>query len=550
MVLGGIWKNERGAVSVIAAASMAMLLASAALAVDLGSIYLHSRKLQGAADLAAIAAASNLARGTAAAETTAHANGFTKDLNTVVTTGHWANDPNVAPAARFTAGVADPDAARVTLTSQAPLYFAQAILGRSSVPVTRTATAARADLASFSIGSRLASLNGGVANALVSALLGGQVNLTVMDYNGLANADVDVLTYVKALRTRANLGLASFDEALDTDIALPTALAALGDVLTASGDAAAAQSVNKIAAAADVSRKVKVSALLDLGPYAHQSHVVGINSAKVKVSAMDLAGAVLSLGQGGRQVKLDLGASVPGLADIDVWLAIGERPANSPWIAITDKNTVIVRTAQTRLYVEANVGGSGALAALGIAQVKLPLLVEVASAEAKLSSLSCANGTVSLAVAPSVGKLAIAEINTAKLNDFKTPLTQKAATLVSIPLVKVTGQANVDLGGAQWKTVNFSRTDIDAGTIKSVSTSNIVSHTVSTLLGDLDLDVQIAGMGLGLGGLTGQIGALLAPVGAPLDGVVNLLLGLVGVKLGEADVRANGLRCGQAALVA
>ncbi|MBN9320466.1 MAG: hypothetical protein J0I28_12335 [Caulobacterales bacterium] len=534
----------------MAAASMAMLLASAALAVDLGSVYLYSRKLQGAADLAAIAAASNLPRATAAAEATARANGFTGDLTTNATPGHWANDPAVAPAARFTAGAVDPDAARVTLTAQAPLYFGEAVLGRSSVPVTRTATAARADLASFSIGSRLASLNGGIANALISALLGGQVNLTVMDYNGLANANVDLLAYVKALRTRANLGLGSFDSALDADVALPTALAALGDVLSAGGNTAAAQSINKIAAAADVGRRVKLSALLDLGPYAHQSHVAGINSAKVNVSAMDLAGAVLSLGQEGRQVKLDLGASVPGVADVDVWLAIGERPANSPWIAITDKNNIVVRTAQTRLYLEANVGGSGALAALGIAQVKLPLLVEVASAEAKLSSLSCANGSVSLAVAPSVGKLAIAEINTAKLNDFKTALTQKAATLVSIPLIKVTGQANVDLGGAQWKTVSFSRSEIDAGAIKSVSTSNIVSKTVSTLLGDLELDLQVAGLGLGLGGLTQQVAALLAPVGAPLDGVVNLLLDLVGVKLGEADVQVNGLRCGQAALVA
>jgi uncharacterized membrane protein len=31
---------------------------------------------------------------------------------------------------------------------------------------------------------------------------------------------------------------------------------------------------------------------------------------------------------GGRQVKLDLGASVPGVTDLDVWLAIGERPKN------------------------------------------------------------------------------------------------------------------------------------------------------------------------------------------------------------------------------
>ncbi len=59
------------------------------------------------------------------------------------------------------------------------------ILGRNSVTVTKRAVAARPGgppTAMFSIGSRLASLDGGLANSLLSALLGSRVSLTVMDY--------------------------------------------------------------------------------------------------------------------------------------------------------------------------------------------------------------------------------------------------------------------------------------------------------------------------------------------------------------------------------
>ncbi len=71
------------------------------------------------------------------------------------------------------------------LTGQANVYFSTVFTGKRQVSVTRHATAAQAQLASFSIGSGLASVQGGAANALLSALTGSQVSLSVMNYNGL-----------------------------------------------------------------------------------------------------------------------------------------------------------------------------------------------------------------------------------------------------------------------------------------------------------------------------------------------------------------------------
>ena len=145
---------------------------------------------------------------------------------------------------------------------------------------------------------------------------------------------------------------------------------------------------------------------------------------------MNLTKAVLELSNGARQVKLDLGAAVPGVADLTAWLAIGEPPNNSPWMTITASRDVVVRTAQTRLYLEAKIGGSGLLAP---AQIKLPLFVEAASGEAKLNAIACASGEATLGVRPGLGTLAIGEVDTDKLGDFKTPLTLATATIAKAP---------------------------------------------------------------------------------------------------------------------
>lgn len=549
-------RDQRGAVSVIVVASGAALLGFAALAIDVGSIFLQTRKLQGMADLAAIAAARDLDHAQVAANATAIDNGWVGPITTQAVTGAYLANAAVAPANRFVANAANPNAARVTLQAEADLFFGEAILGKSSTSISRTATAARADLAAFSIGTRLASLNGGVANSLLTALTGSSVSLSVMDYNALAAANVDLLSYSKALQTELGLQAASFDTVLATSVTTGKALTVLANLLQTNGSDPAATAVRKLATAAGNTTPAKLDKLFDLGPYGDQDHVAGASGAGIKLKALDVANAVLTVAQGGKQLQLDLGAGVPGLADVDVYLGIGERPANSSWITVTSDKTVIIRTAQTRLYLETKLLNSGgALGSAGVSVVKLPVLVEVASGQAKLGSMNCtpnrATRTASLLVMPSVGQVAVAEINTSKIANFTQELVLKPAMLVNIGLIKATVQAQTTLGGATWKTATFTQAEIDAGAVKTVATDDIAQASLSSLFGDLDINVELLGwLPLPVGPLVSGLGALITPLAAPLDGVVNSLTDLLGVHLGEADVWVNGLRCGEAALVA
>lgn len=537
-----------GGITVLAAASLAAGLGCLAFAVDLGSIYFETRRLQGIADAAAIAAAADLPRADPAAKAAVDANPMANPIDRHVETGLYRPDPAIAPANRFSPSVTDINAARVTLTTDARLFFGVAALGRDHVRIARTAAAARSNLASFSIGSRLAALQGGIVNGLLSALAGSQVNLSVMDYEALAAADIDLLAFSDALRTELDLKAASYDDVLAADLTTGQALDILAKTLDATTSTAAA-AVRKLAASSAATRPMKLDRLIDLGPIGAQDRVS--NGAALNVNAFDLARTMLELSNGNRQVQLDLGASIPGLTKTTVKLAIGDRQADSPWLAVTAKGEPVVRTAQTRLYIEVEVLPAGSL--LGIANIRLPLFVELAEAEAKLSAIDCGDrraGGATLLVRPSIGHASIVDVFPSNISNHKQPLVEGPARIITAPLITVTGKARVDLTAPHWQSVAFTSSEIAARSVKTVSSDSLVRGLTLSLVKQIDINVNIIGLGIGLGPVTQLVGNTLTPVAPLLDGAINSLTGLLGIHLGQADVRVNGVRCGVPALVA
>ena len=547
-------RDDRGGVAVIAAIASMVIVAVAAFAVDLGSIFLQTRQLQGMADLAALGAARDLPNAQAAADATTQGNGWKGPLTDVVTLGVYTPNPALAPTQRFTADSTSPNAVQVTLHAKANLFFGASIMGVSTVDITRTATAAQAQLASFSIGSRLLAVQGGVANAALSALTGSSVNLSVMDYNSLASAKVDLLQYSQALQTKLNLTGVSYSKVLSTQMSSGTALSVLANQLSSNGNDEAAAALRQVAAAAG-NTTAPLNQVIDLGPYGNQDHADPATGAGVQVDALDLTNAILQVSQGGHQVQLASNTTVPGLASVNAWLAIGQRPTNSPWLTVNDDNSITIYTVQTRLYVDAQVAPTGTLLN-SVASVNVPVYVEAASAQAKLSSLNCSasapSPAMTLQVQPSIGKLAVGQIDTTKLNTFTQPMTITPAKIASVLGVNVTAQSIVNIGGQDWQTVNFTASDIASGAVKTVTTNDVASATATSLLSNLQLGVQTGGLNLGLGqtGLTQALTPVVAAAGAPLDSVLNTLESISGVKLGQADVWGNGLRCKDAALVA
>lgn len=542
--LGLLGPDRRGGVATIAALSGGLVCALAALTVDVGSLALHARNLQGAADLAALSAAMNLPRAEAAARATAIAN-TDKRVSVAVAPGRYLADKAVPAEARFTAGGAEPNAVRVSLSAEAPLYFGRFILGRNTTRITRSAVAATEEApprATFSIGTRLAALNGGVANQLLSGLTGGSVSLSLMDYDALARADVNLLAFSDALATNLNLQAGDYESLLDQRIQVGRALGVLRPLVGPQASSA----LSKLTASG-LATSLRLGDLIGVEAEAWDG-VAGALDAKV--SALDLIMAMAEVGGGDRQVALDLGAQA-GLADLKVSLAIGERPNRSPWITVTAKGSPIIRTAQARLYIKARTAQS----LQGLAQVNLPILIELASSEARLERIACTpRRSVTLGVRPGLAKATIGVIDESRLKDFKQTLTPTRATLLSVlGLVTLTGRAEIEAADQSFRSVTFSDAEITARTTKTVKTTGAINGVVVSLLQRLDVDVNIIGLGLGLGGIVQALGTLLAPLGPLLDGLINPILNFLGLSFGEADVTVHGATCprpgGRVALV-
>src|SRR4051812_39689274 len=114
-------KDSRGSIAIQSALVLLTFAGFSALAVDVGSFYFERRKLQSAADLAALAAAGDLVRAGAAADATIRENGFSAAALSSVQLGSYAADAAVPSGSRFTPSVSgSSNAARIVLAKSVP----------------------------------------------------------------------------------------------------------------------------------------------------------------------------------------------------------------------------------------------------------------------------------------------------------------------------------------------------------------------------------------------------------------------------------------------
>ena len=531
-------KDRRAGISIASAFALAMLIGAAALARDFGSFTLDPRKLQGIADAAALAAAGHPGQERAAAERIIAANCNCTIAIASLTTGTYQPDPAVLAEQRFTAGGSAPNAVRIVLTRDRPMIFGRFVTGRDETVIGASATAARRGYAAFSLGSRVAALHGGVPNALLSALIGGHVDLSVMDYNALADADVDLLAFSEALRTELGANVLTFGQTLDTQATLPQVLSALA----AASNGQAATALSALANKA-VPKTLFPSRAVSLGPRSSSIRVDEANP--VKVNALSLLRSMLLLANANRQVDLSVASNLPGGSGVDIALLIGEPPADSPLIAITDTQQVVVRTAQVRLKMVTKV-------ALPLASVEIPVYAELGSASARITDIDCFAGdgdAVTLGITTSPAKLAIGSVDDSDFQNMQRPLDPAPVKLVKLPLANVEGSAELTLSDLNEKPARFTRDEIDDGTVKTVESSGLVAGAAKSLADRIDLKVNVLGLGLGLNALSGVVGEALSLAAPVLDGVLEGLTETLGVHVGEADARVNALRCGRAKLV-
>ncbi|MBY5410420.1 hypothetical protein HFO98_18520 [Rhizobium leguminosarum] len=564
--------NPSGNIAIMAALSAPLILYSLGLGVDYGMMTLQQRRLQQLSDIGAIVAAADInhaadnlvanfgqnglniaVRTDTGYATKKGAQPLTSDLTQFDAVadfipGTYLADASVPLGSRFAAGAQPYDAVKVGISQKAELIFATAFAAAPNLRAVGTASASK--LAAFSIGSRLASLNGGVLNSLLGNLLGTSLSLKVADYEALTSADIKLLPFLDMLATDLNLTAGTYDELLATDISYPRLLKTLGK--TGGLTPTVTNALNAIEKALGTTQvKIKLEDLFDLGPTGER----GIGSGShlsAEASVMDIVSAAAVAANQKKQVAANLGGSVPGLATVKLTLAIGEMPKGAASNGIGAVGAT-VRTAQVRLALELSVLGANSLAGL---KVRVPLYLEVAHAEARLASITCLGGgarnaSVGVDVVPGVAELSLGDVDPKAFVNFDSPPRVTRATMIDALLLSVSGMAHVNLSNLSKSKLTFQPTDIAAKTIKNVSTKDTLSSALQSLMKETDIQVSVLGLGVGLSKTVVQaaVADMLSGLTRPLDELLFNLLTLLGVKIGEADVRVTDVRCQQSVLV-
>lgn len=630
----GAWSSERGAIAPFAAIVLVVVLGAAAMSTDVGAWFSEKRDLQAATDAAALAAVSDPVLLAAANVTAIKANAtelLNKNSGAAPTLRQadlgvycaYARDKDgKLPKPRFSTTIATCDgdlrgpgtavanAVRVQATSAAPTFLSRVLYpngGQKALTIPASATAARIDEAAFQAGTGVAELNGGIANALLKALLGGGISLTVAQYDGLLKTDVQALPFLNALATNLNITAGTYNSLLNTRASVGQVLDAAVQVLNQQGHLADVQ-VQALNALLDLKGKVttpndiRLGDLIDLGVWKPQP-IGSPNPASALDAGLNLYQLVTfsaQLANGNNAVAIPgLGLNLGPVLNISLQ-ATAIEPPQKPYFTLGPVGAQ-VHTAQVRLKLNLSLLNLPGLTGSG---VNLPIYIEVGQGDARLSSITCGrepatDAVVKVSATSAVAAVYIGDVDNNVMKNFSKPVTVGPAKLIDVNLlglvdvVSVTGLAKVPVGAGAPTTLTFTQPQPGpqpvapeppgkTGIIGPVSgdgqraraiSSGMAENLGQALYNNLDIEVgllanlvqvnvnlkqdscvRLLGIPLACFGKTdGSDGrallALLSGVLGLVDNLLDPLVQALGLQLGYIDVYVTGVRCGVPVLV-
>lgn len=372
------WKyKQSGAVVVMVAGFMFLAVSFMALSVDTGRLYLDKRNLQRLADTAALEAAKH-STDCATATTTARASTARHQFV------HSQNDQavNVSCGVLGSTGgirgmvedVSDASVIRVVVSETVPASLIMGGVFGNNILISAEAMASKRGtaLAALTIRSTLLGVSvtnnpeANRLNAMLSGLLGSNVDLTVGAWNGLLHTDINLFQYLSALAINLGLSAGDVDQVLHTNVSAGQLIQAAIDVIeTQKGtpqttinalNAIVAMDAINVAAATSPNT-LKLHRLLSLDPEGDYTGAV------MNLQLFQLVQGIVQLANRDNAAIANVPISVPGVGTVDLRLKVIEPPIFS---AIADPNKALsgqtapirVRTAQVRLLVSVSLNSA------------------------------------------------------------------------------------------------------------------------------------------------------------------------------------------------
>ena len=565
-------REEEGAVAVIVAMMLTVLLGFVALGVDVASLYRDRARLQGATDLTAMAVAADPAQADVRAAAALAGNARRAERVTAIVQGRFLRNPALPRNERFVALVpGDPaiNAAQVGLADDAPLHFGRIFSDADTVALSGHALAVRTQGASFTLDSALVDIDGTALNAMLATEFGTSAQVDIADISLLADQRISLGTLLDALGGSETANPA---EVLDRQIDMAELIDALNGQLplnlhgALSGLRAATQGevidIAAVVGGIDTALGLTVTDFL----------------AESELSALDILRA---LPRGAVDAVLDSRVVVPGVMSVETRLMMGEAPADSGWVALGEEGVTLERAA-ARLSLEAGLAPSllGTLGAgVEVVSVDLPLQVELAGARATLEEIACAgqapndlaasfltsatplhpgNGTAIAALyLGATGGGALIDPQSLGFADILT-----LRIVIPLPLLpdlvisdlRIQARSHVAVGASRTERITFSRGDVrEKNTARRFGSEELIGTAVASLLSPENTEFRVAPgqEGLVSGVAAPVIGAVLAAwpsalvagLADPVDQVLDSLLDGLGVTLGTGKLNLTRHHC-------
>lgn len=403
-------------------------------------------------------------------------------------------------------------------------------------------------------GPRLAQVDttqSALLNPLLQALLPGtSINLSVADWNALANADINLNLLLTQLA--ADVGVSDPSQVLEADITLGQLLLAAANVLEADGQTVAAS----------------VLGILNpqLGGLAGTINLIDLlridlptgSLADIQLDVLDLLTGVVQLYNFSnvvttpQPITIDTGAlGLPGIAAVELWAQVVEPPVYAcgpegtqfySAAVRTKLNVQAVNTAPLQPIVEALDGlsllGLASLenVSLGAEVLNLELYADVARAEGVISGVDALMSAVTLQARPGLVNLYLGTISDSifwnrssvitgavveptRLTDLD--LTAEVQVLF-VSVAAITGDIGVDVRAVAQGSPEFVTASVSGpfpATVTMASGTVSIGSLVTSLLDDLELTAQGEGLTVDV------LGVL--PIGLNVNAIINAILGVV-----------------------
>lgn len=557
--------REDGAAAVIIALSLTVLMAFVALAVDVAMLYRARAELQAKADVIALSAVPDLPKADARAGATLAKNQPDAIELSDLTVGRYVRDPDLEPSERFNGYASLSNAVSVSLSTTAPIYFAQVFTNSTDVSVTVDAMATRTGAASFSLASHLAKLGNFPLSDALTQSLGLEASLSANELDLLVSSEINPRQFLEALGFDPASTSTNPAEILDRSVSPrqvidalktvdPTLAGALSELSLASS--APSVSVRDIVSGTDAALGLTAMGLLE----------------DATLTAADVLSALAAPGATGSQIALNVQASVAGLLNVQTALSMGELPAESGTIALGEVGTSL-HSAAARIKTDLEISPS-ILSSLGlgplieVSDIKLPIYTELAGTTAQLIELSC-NGTgdalaakfatahtaLNPANGSSVAALYLGAFPSDPMQNSSAldPSALQFADLLDItilpalpllPSIQVTVQAraHVAVGQSSSEEITFSKAEAANSPVsKDFGSGDLAQTAASDLLNNLELRLKPNTVLNPV--LTSILEALPTALLAPVDTVLDAALAAVSLKLGVGEITLKDHLC-------